>query len=90
MKNLIKRTHFALYILLSAVLLSSCDGFVESFDNSRCMATVEKEYPKAKVYPLPDKDYRYIVVDTCGKVMYVRVVGKYAEISSVNVVVDCR
>ena len=89
MKNLIKRTHFALYILLSAVFITSCDGN-PNFDNSRCMATVEKEYPSAKVYPLPDKDYRYIVVDTCGKVMYVRVVGKYDEISSVNVVVDCR
>jgi hypothetical protein len=54
------------------------------------METVEKAYPKAKVYPLPDKEYRYIVIDTCGKVMYVRVLGKWDEISSVNVIQDCR
>lgn len=85
MKNLRTRLSYALYMLLVAVAVSSC----ESFDNSRCMSTVQNEYPKAKVFPLPDKDYRYIVVDTCGKVLYVRVMGKWDKITTTNLVSDC-
>lgn len=79
----------AIYAMPVAVF-TSCNNLYKSLDNSRCMETVEKAYPKAKVYPLPDKEYRYIVIDTCGKVMYVRVLGKWDEISSVNVIQDCR
>ena len=85
MKNLRTKLSYALYILLVAVAVSSC----ESFDNSRCMSTVQSEYPNAKVFPLPDKDYRYIVVDTCGKVLYVRVMGKWDEITTTNLVSKC-
>lgn len=89
MKNrtsiLVGTRHF-FYALLSAVLLSSC----ESIDNSRCMSTVQKAYPKATVFPLPDKDYRYIVVDSCNRVLYVRVIGKWDEITTVNEVTNCR
>ena len=79
----------AVYAMLAAVF-TSCNDLSKSLDNSRCMETVEKAYPNAKVFVLPDKDYRYVVIDTCGKVMYVRVLGKWDEISSVNVIQDCR
>ncbi len=79
----------AVYAMLAAVF-TSCNDAIKSLDNSWCMETVEKAYPKAKIYALPDEDYRYVVVDTCGKVMYVRVLGKWDEISSVNIIQDCR
>lgn len=79
----------AVYVML-AVVFTSCNDFYKSLDNSGCMETVENAYPKAKVYALPDKNYRYVVIDTCGKVMYVRVLGKWDEISGVNVIQDCR
>lgn len=85
MKNLRTKLSYALYILLVAVAIAGC----QNFDNSRCLSTVQKEYPNAKVFPLPDKDYRYIVVDTCGQVLYVRVMGKWDEITTVNVVSNC-
>lgn len=84
-----KVTAIAVYVMLAA-FFTSCNDLNKSLDNISCMETVEKAYPKAKVYALPDKDYRYVVVDTCGKVMYVRVLGKWDEISSVNVIQDCR
>ena len=73
-----------------SLIFTSCDDITKSIDNSRCMETVEKAHPKAKVYSLPDKEYRYIVIDTCGKVMYVRVLGSWDKISSVNIIQDCR
>lgn len=71
------------------IIFTSCNDMNKSLDNSRCMETVEKAYPKAEVYPLPD-EYRYVVIDTCGKVLYVRVLGKWDDISSVNLIQDCR
>ncbi len=85
MKNLRTKLSYALYTLLVAFAVSSC----EKFDNSNCMSTVQNEYPTAKVFPLPDQDYRYIVVDTCGKVLYVRVMGKWDEITTTNLVSNC-
>ena len=83
------KTAIAIYAMLAAVF-TSCNDLHNSLDNSKCMETVEKTYPKARVYPLPDERYRYVVIDTCGKVMYVRVLGKWDKISSINVIQDCR
>ena len=47
----------AVYAILATVF-TSCNDLNKSLDNSRCMETVEKAYPKAKIYALPDKEYR--------------------------------
>lgn len=86
MKNLI----IIIAFIMSGVIFTSCDDLVKSCDNGRCMETVEKKYPGTNVYPLPDGKYRFIVVDTCGKILYVRVIGKWDEITSVNVIQNCK
>lgn len=76
-------------LLILIMMLSSCRLW-ESFDNSRCLSTVQKAYPKATVFPLPDEKYRFIVVDSCNRVLYVRVMGEWDKITTVNEVVNCR
>jgi hypothetical protein len=71
-------------LLMAVILIISLVG-CDSFDNAKCLETVQKKYPKAKIYPLPDKDCRYIVVDS-AEVRYVRVMGKWDEITSDNLV----
>lgn len=76
---------FIVSVLLITISISCCD-LQKSLDNSRCMETVENAYPKAFVYALPDEKYRFIVIDTSNTIMYVRVLGAYNKISSVNVI----
>lgn len=66
---------FIMFILL----LSSCS--VADLDNSRCMETVTKKYPESRVIPIPDQQYRFIVISN-EDVRYVSVRGKYTEITS--------
>ena len=73
-KNLITLT--ILFIILNGTL-----GCLDDIDNARCLSTVQKKYPNAVVYPLPDIDYRYIVLDST-RVRYVRVVGDWEEITT--------
>jgi hypothetical protein len=69
------------WIVLLSLLLSCAD-----FDNKRCLQTVSKKYPNAKVvWPIPDESYRYIVVDG-SVVRYVTVMRSWDEITSDNVV----
>lgn len=75
-------------LVLAFITITSCS--VRDVDNRACMSTVEAHFPEAKVYSLPDEQYRYIVVDTCGSVMYVAVMGSWDEITSINVLHSCK
>ena len=72
---------FGLLVVLGLVL-TSCDAF----DDSKCRATVEAVYPKMEVYSLPGERYRYIVSDSTGTIIYVRVMGRSTDITSTNVI----
>lgn len=89
MKNLIKRTHFALYILLTAVLFIACDG----------QPTQYLQTPKETPYYIIEKvetsnserlaKYSYTVRDETGKVV-IYLNDKYTIGDTLCVVGYCR
>lgn len=64
-------------VLTLFIILTGCD----SFDNLKCMETVQLKYPQSHVYALPDKDYRFIVFQPNGIARYVMVRGSWDVIS---------
>jgi hypothetical protein len=61
----------------SFMFLMACNDM----DNSKCMQTVCEKFPNAKVFPLPDESWRYIVVQG-DSILYVTVKGNYDKITS--------
>lgn len=83
--NFLKNKLTALILVVVLIgLLGGCD----SFDNSKCLTTVQKKYPNARIYALPDHDYRYIVIDST-EVRYLAVKGSWDEISR-DILIDRR
>lgn len=77
MKNL-KRATFWLSFLIALLCLQGC----ENFDTERCLQTVQEKYPEAKeVKLLPGANYEFMV-NTGKEIRFVRVMGKYTEITS--------
>lgn len=74
-----------LLIILMLLFAVSC----EHFDSSRSLEVLQSIYPDAQVMPLPDSNYRYVVIDSCGKILYVRMLGKYDEVTSTNILKHC-
>jgi len=74
-----------LFIILLLLFAVSCN----EFDNSRSMEVLEKMYPNQQVITFPDLPYRYLIVDTCNRILYVKMMGSYDEVTSTNVLKQC-
>ena len=76
-------------ILITFVLLNSC--FTSGgYDNIKCQQSVQKSYPNAIVFAIPDEKYSFIVVDTCGEVRYVKTMStKTTEITHNILIKPC-
>lgn len=89
MKNLIKRAHFALYILLTAVLFISCDGQPTQY------VQTSKKTPYYIIEKVETSNserlakYRYTVRDETGKVV-IYLNDKYTIGDTLCVVAYCR
>jgi hypothetical protein len=89
MKNLIKRAHFALYILLTAVLFVACDGQPQQYVQT---AKDKPYYIIEKVETSNSESlakYKYTVRDENGKVK-IWLNDKYAIGDTLCVVAYCR
>lgn len=88
-RNLISKTAICLYLVLAAGFLVSCNS--DASDKLKCYEQVQIKYPEATIFALPKNDYKYIVVDTCGKVMYVETMdNKTPNVTAEIVVEACR
>jgi len=77
MKNL-KHATFGMSFLIALLCLQGC----ESFDEDRCLQTVQKIYPNAKeIKQAPDKRY-YFLVNTGTEIRLVTVKGNWQEITT--------
>jgi hypothetical protein len=75
-------------ILLLAAGLSSCG---DSFNSDKCWQQVQTTFPKSTVWKMPDKNYAFIVVDSCGAVYYVKTMNdKTTEVTSKVTISPCR
>lgn len=66
MKNL-KRSTFVLSILIASLAVTGCGGY----DPNNCYESVKRAYPNAEVVMIPGEDYRFIVKEVNGDVIYV-------------------
>lgn len=87
-KILNSRTAIYLFLVLTTGFLTSCG---EAYDKAKCYESVQSRYPKATIFQLPRDDFKYIVIDTCGNVMYVETLdNKTTKITSEIIVKNYR
>lgn len=56
---------------------------MKSMNNAKCMETVAAKYPTARVIPLPDNNYKFLVIEKDGgPVHYVTVPGRFDQIGA--------
>lgn len=64
-----KRIFLSIIICLTLTLgLASC---IDALSPSKCYEQVSKEYPKAEIFTLPGHSWKFIVIDSCRKTIYV-------------------
>jgi len=76
--KILKTTALMAIALIALLCLHGC----ESFDEDRCLQTVQKRYPNAKeIKQAPDKRY-YFLVNTGTEIRLVTVKGNWQEITT--------
>lgn len=88
-RNLITITAICLYLVIAAGFFTSCKS--DATDKVKCYEQVQIKYPSATIFALPKNDYKYVVVDTCGKVMYVETMDNKTPNVTMEIVIEaCR
>lgn len=79
-----------LSILFFTLFLTSCRNS-EAFDRASCYQSVQKVYPQSTIYPFPENDYNYVVVDSCGGVHHVKTMSsETSEITQDVLIKPCK
>lgn len=69
MKILRTKLSYAIYTVLVAFMFTSCNS--DATNPLKCYLQVKEKHPNSIIFQLPNQDYKFITVDTCGKVTYV-------------------
>ncbi len=57
---------------ITTLLLISCG---DGWDNKKCHQSVQEHYPDCSIFPIPDQKYRFLVIDSLGKILYIETMG---------------
>ncbi len=75
-----------LCISIFLALLCACGG---ALDQGKCMESVQKEFPDAKVHLVPNNKYRFLVEESTGTVWWVETLSHLsAEVTAKYKVID--
>jgi septum formation inhibitor-activating ATPase MinD len=73
-----------LSIIILSMLLTSC------VNNIDMLEFIQKKFPYAKViYPIPNKDYNFILVDSCGGIYHMETSSMYHRINAKILIKSC-
>lgn len=75
-------------IKLLLILLTISITIINCTMKTQDIEKLQKLYPTSLVYPLPNSDIEYIIIDSCNQVKHV-IVGSKGDVISTNIIKPC-
>ena len=87
-KILRTKLSYAIYTVLVAFMFTSCN--TDATNPLKCYLKVKEKHPNAIIFQIPNEKYKFIAVDTCGKVTYVETYDSSTpNVTAEEVVCNC-
>lgn len=73
-------------LIFPFLLLTACG---DGSSPVKCYQHVQEQNPTSQVIPIPNHDFRFLVIDTCGQIKYVETMGLGTKITSEIKLTQC-